>query len=58
MTKDVPVDCDDLAETRRAIDAMQDAFANAIEARQAELRTREVTGQRMGWMRMVVRKPR
>lgn len=58
MTKDVPVDCEDLAEMRRAIDAMKDAFANAIEARQAELRARETSGPRAGWMKMVIHAPR
>lgn len=58
MTNEVQVDCDDLAEARRAIDARKDVFANAIEARQAELRARESFSQRTGWFRMIIRKPR
>ncbi|WOS64328.1 hypothetical protein [Sinorhizobium fredii] len=58
MTQEVSVNCDDLAEKRRAIDAMKDAFASAIEARQAEIRARDLPGQRTGWIGMLVRKPR
>ncbi|WP_164476158.1 hypothetical protein [Sinorhizobium glycinis] len=58
MTQEVTVDGDELAEKRRAIDAMKDDFASAIEARQAELRVRDVPGQRTGWIGMLVRKPR
>ncbi len=58
MTLEVSVDCDDPTEKRRVIDAMKDAFASAIEARQAELRARDVPGHRTGWIDMLVRKPR
>ncbi|ASY62929.1 hypothetical protein SJ05684_c14820 [Sinorhizobium sojae CCBAU 05684] len=58
MTNEVQVDCDDPAEMRHAIDARKVAFANAIEARQAELRAREHFSQRTGWFRMIIRKPR
>ncbi|WP_172751334.1 hypothetical protein [Ensifer sp. LCM 4579] len=58
MTDQVQVDRDDLAEMRRAIDARMDDFANAIEARQAELRARDSFAPRTGWFRMIIRKPR
>ncbi|WP_176536517.1 MULTISPECIES: hypothetical protein [Sinorhizobium] len=58
MTQQVSIDSEDLAEKRRAIDAMKDDFASAIEARQAELRARDLPGQRTGWIGMLVRKPR
>lgn len=58
MTKEVPPECNDLAAARRIIDTMKDAFADAIEARQAELREKEVYGRRAGWARLVLRKPR
>ncbi|WP_018239728.1 hypothetical protein [Ensifer sp. BR816] len=58
MTQEISLDCDDLAEKRRVVDAMKDAFASAIEARQAELRARDVPGHRTGWIGMLVRKPR
>jgi hypothetical protein len=37
---------------------MKDAFASAIEARQAELRARDVPGHRTGWIGMLARKSR
>ncbi|APG91051.1 hypothetical protein [Sinorhizobium americanum] len=58
MTQHISVDSEDLAEKRRAIDAMKDDFASAIEARQAELRARDLPGHRTGWIGMLVRKPR
>ncbi|ASY56421.1 MULTISPECIES: hypothetical protein [Sinorhizobium] len=58
MTQQVSIDSEDLAEKRRVIDAMKDDFASAIEARQAELRARDLPGQRTGWIGMLVRKPR
>lgn len=58
MTKESAAECDDLIEARHAIDAVKEAFANAIEARQAELRTKEVYGPRAGWKRFVIRRPR
>ena len=58
MTQQVSVDGDDPSEKRRLIDAIKDDFASAIEARQAELRARDVPGQRTGWISMFVRKTR
>ncbi|AUX76344.1 hypothetical protein [Sinorhizobium fredii] len=54
MTQQVSIDSEDLAEKRRVIDAMKDDFASAIEARQAELRARDLPGQRTGWIGMLV----
>ncbi|AFL52249.1 hypothetical protein ABIE78_001881 [Sinorhizobium fredii] len=58
MTQQVSIDSEDLAEKRRVIDAMKDAFASAIEARQAELRARDMPGHRAGWIGMLARKQR
>lgn len=58
MTKEAPADRDELAEARLSTDAMKEAFANAIAARQEELRASESYGQHPGWIRMFVRRPR
>lgn len=58
MTKEAPADRDELAEAQRSIDAMKEAFANAIAARQAELRASESYGQHQAWIRMFVRRSR
>ncbi|WP_167354073.1 hypothetical protein [Sinorhizobium saheli] len=56
MTTETVRDGEDPLEKRRHIDAMKDAFASAIEARQAELRARELPGQRTGWKPLLFRK--
>ncbi len=58
MTQEAPADRDELAEARLSIDAMKEAFANAIAARQAELRSGESYGQNPAWIRMFVRRLR
>ncbi|MBB4189500.1 hypothetical protein GGE07_006184 [Sinorhizobium terangae] len=46
---DAPVNRDEPEERRRRIDAMKEAFASAIAARQAELRDQQTSGRRVVW---------
>lgn len=43
-------------EKRRRIDAMKEAFASAIVARQAELHDQQTTGRRVVWKTLLLGK--
>ncbi|WEX79045.1 hypothetical protein PYH37_004021 [Sinorhizobium numidicum] len=55
MTTEARPEYDELAERRRTINAMKEAFASAIQARQAELRAQEFAGQ--NWRLVPAGKP-
>ncbi|WFU49025.1 hypothetical protein [Sinorhizobium terangae] len=51
---DAPVNRDEPEERRRRIDAMKEAFASAIAARQAELRDQQTSGRRVVWRSLLL----
>ncbi|MDK1372915.1 MULTISPECIES: hypothetical protein [unclassified Sinorhizobium] len=56
MMTDVRLNRDEVDERRRRIDAMKEAFASAIAARQAELHAQKALRRRSVWKALLLGK--